>query len=530
MTDTATNASTRNAAAAEKTVLRLLSGFQSGAEVLLSSGQYSIGSGDENDVVLQDATIAPEHLLLRIDTGGLWVEARDRDVATSGGLLASGEGKELPFGSVIGLGRTFIAIGAEGTDWDSLPIPEPVTEDRSAPRSASSGADAAAPSERVGDDTSDPSSGDVSRSGAAPETRALDFKVDTDAAPSAVGKRAGVWSRRSVAVIGAIVAAVGTLVVVVFYGTVSETPMAQRGESWAGRLSVGKSLLSQLGLVSVAVRVGRDGTLVFEGYTGSESAKAKLSDALKQRGIPAENRTWPLDLLRRSVGQTLARLGGADLSYEVAPDGAVNLRGYLGQDLAEDELVAMLRTDVPGISRVDSEVRTLAGSVAALRKAVRDAGLEKQVSISSDGGALVAEGVLSRGLMSTWGNVARRFDSDTGGVPELVSRVKALEDSFDTPLGTVRPSTAKDPAAALQTRLVVIGIAIVKDQVAFALFSDNRVARVGDPVDSNYVVESIASDRVTLRYGNQAKILYLGGRQWEKTTGTPIPGSTSKGF
>ena len=55
-----------------------------GAEMLLDQGQYSLGSDEENDIILYDTAIAQKHLTLTIQSGKISLDALEDHVYIEG--------------------------------------------------------------------------------------------------------------------------------------------------------------------------------------------------------------------------------------------------------------------------------------------------------------------------------------------------------------------------------------------------------------------------------------------------------------
>lgn len=105
-------------------LVKILSGVQNGAELVLVPGEYRLGSGDDADIVLADAAVRPCHATVMIAEDG-WTVRPEGDA----GLRLDGETVEGPVSvapfQVLTLGGTHVAFGPEGP-WPSLPdIPPP---------------------------------------------------------------------------------------------------------------------------------------------------------------------------------------------------------------------------------------------------------------------------------------------------------------------------------------------------------------------------------------------------------------------
>lgn len=114
-------ASVRPLGVAGKPEIRVFGGLHEGAAWTLDPGSCLIGSADRCDVVLTDAGIAPEHLLVSVGEEGVCARplARTR-VRLEGRPLRPGAQVDLSADQVIDLGPVRLAFGDEQTDWNAI--------------------------------------------------------------------------------------------------------------------------------------------------------------------------------------------------------------------------------------------------------------------------------------------------------------------------------------------------------------------------------------------------------------------------
>ena len=108
--------------ALEPAVLRIVAGLHAGATRPLSRREMVlIGSGDDCDVVLADAGVAPHHALLNVVDGRYHLRALDAPLELPGGTLHPGDPVEVAQIQRIGLGEAAIAFGrADAVEWLTL--------------------------------------------------------------------------------------------------------------------------------------------------------------------------------------------------------------------------------------------------------------------------------------------------------------------------------------------------------------------------------------------------------------------------
>lgn len=119
-------------------LVKILSGSHEGAEFLLSTGEYVVGSGDEADLILVDATLRPRHARLIIRDGEWLIEPLDGAALRVGGTPKR-EATRLEAYQVATLGGVHLALGPDAL-WPATPlIPASRPETTAKPRENDAG-------------------------------------------------------------------------------------------------------------------------------------------------------------------------------------------------------------------------------------------------------------------------------------------------------------------------------------------------------------------------------------------------------
>ncbi|MEM7475306.1 MAG: FHA domain-containing protein [Planctomycetota bacterium] len=111
-----------------KLLLKVFSGPHMGAEIPLTPGSHSIGSGEGCDVILSDQLLAGHHATVDVEEGQIHcTAASDCHIVVDGAAIAQIELDEF---QVFALGNTYLAIGPEDVAWPKhlLPGYEPALE------------------------------------------------------------------------------------------------------------------------------------------------------------------------------------------------------------------------------------------------------------------------------------------------------------------------------------------------------------------------------------------------------------------
>jgi len=494
----------------------------------LRDGEYRLGSADDCDLVLSDASVAPEHLRLVVQNGAIRVEAADSSIVVDGRPLESGQTSELSAEAVIGVGTTVVAIGTAETDWSSLSLPPtkvPANGDGRTPVDIAPGESGAAEQP-----TNDDEGGGKSRrteAGTSQDPESLDHPpaAETDSSPIADAtdslhareeKTPGRWSGRRPAwiVLAGVVLAVAGLVTIRFIGSridrVDEG--ASRAEAAQRSLRQAKKVVAASSVPDIAVSLSRHGTVIVEGYTPTATEKLEIIEGLSASGIEADDRIWPIDRMMSDVRDTLDRLGGTSLRHTYVSQGTVALEGYYSGSLSSDELTAIVRDEVPALRGIQSAERTLADATADLRTRIRDVNLTGFLTTTPDGSRIAVEGVLDPDQMKAWMAVRDAFQAENHGLPDIESRVQAEKitgPSLQASEAMVTGQHASSPQVDFP-RLQVFGILGLSEGPFYALVNQGTRIRKGDKLNGVFTVEEIRYDRVILRDRNQLKTYLVG--------------------
>ena len=107
----------------DRTILKVLNGLQSAAEVSLAPGEYTIGSGPDDDIQLVDVSLKPGHAKLKVSPGKVEISAAAGALKSAQGLsLAAGSGdwQEVEPLDVINAGTLRFALGPPTAQWSTI--------------------------------------------------------------------------------------------------------------------------------------------------------------------------------------------------------------------------------------------------------------------------------------------------------------------------------------------------------------------------------------------------------------------------
>lgn len=356
------------AEAGRENILKVLSGNQYGAEVTLSDGTYSFGSGADADIQIVDVALQPLHGQVRLRDGKIELRATQGELSTASGLsVAKGDDTwhEIAQLDAVSAGLSKFAIAGQGADWASL---------------ARSGADR--PSVRS-DATRNP-------------------------------KRSGGVPRRAVY---AVLTVVAVLAGAAYLGQSGGSAAPQPGKELedAAFAALRRSIDAMPFAKDITVTRRADGSLAIEGYVEQQVERRAIQNTLDSSGLPATVRVFVRENLRADVAGTIESMA-LPATFRLDDQGNLTLEGTVLDPAAAGKLVENIQTGVFGLASVTDDIRTADDIVTELGSITSDAGLGDLVIFRLDGLVVEATGIVPRDKMDNWVGVmavySRRFASE----------------------------------------------------------------------------------------------------------------------
>ena len=107
----------------EEQIVKVLTGSQAGAEVFLASGEYSIGSGIDDDLQFVDLSLSEGHARLRLSPDKIEIASNNGKVFLADSSVLEGKEagwQEVAALDVITIGTTSFAVGSLNAAWGTL--------------------------------------------------------------------------------------------------------------------------------------------------------------------------------------------------------------------------------------------------------------------------------------------------------------------------------------------------------------------------------------------------------------------------
>jgi type III secretion system YscD/HrpQ family protein len=451
-------------------ILKVLSGPHLGAEVRLAEGDYRIGRDESCDIVLSDRSLAGEHALIAIARDGIRAQSLAGEVRLNNRPHTE-PGKLLPFFTVLSLGTTHLAVGAETATWPELVPP-------SLPALA-------APPEA---EPSAPGDGSAA-AGAAPASNGQAAAVPVPVPPRAVAARSSVgrWTFRAAVVLLllGIVTAVGAS------RSGNETPSAMAPPGPSAPLpptpgqQLGKLLASRGWGPEVTVAEDQRGRVMVDGHVDTRVELAKLTEEVKQASVPAQLQIYSGEEMVEGAEQTLQALG-YELQVTYAGNGMIRLQGYIPDASNLQRVSDIVQRDVAGLAGIRNEVLTDRGILGSFEAEVKAAGLGNIIQLRLDKDhKVVARGTARPEDMQKWAQLQASFDQRYGRYLQIVSQVG--ETRHEAPPAGVQ----------LNVRAVAFG------DVPFVVLGDGEKYLEGSVLTDGWTIVKISPKEIVLSKGGQ---------------------------
>ena len=386
------------AAETARTILKILSGVQSGVDVALQDGEYTIGSDDGDDIQIFDVSLKPGHARLIIHNGKISLSGASGQLRTTNGLNleAGGDAQEIePLDVVIG-GTTRFALGPRSANWATV-------------TAAQAGAQA-----------------------------------DTQDGATRQQRRARAAYRASWAAVVPVV-----LVLLLVAAAVWLAPFIN------GRQDNGDALaLSDLEAVQEAladfefrnrldIRQELDGVVYVTGYVERPVERRAIMGAVRDAGVPARIRVSVLDVIRNEIGNLLSE-EGSDIGFGLSDSGVLTLTGIVLDPEEAERLAQLVRDGVSGLSSVAVEIRTAPILLAEIQALAARSQIDPLVQLRLDGELIEASGILPSEKIDAWVGFLQAYSSQFASIISLRSLVQ-----LQNPDGTVSPAPAAGGALYL---------------------------------------------------------------------------------
>jgi type III secretion protein D len=337
-------------------LLGIFTGVHAGAEILLGEGEHSLGTAEDNDIILTDSTLAPKHCLIILpDRGDLRLRPLEGELVSDN----AGQNAELalPPSTPLLAGKVCLAWTPKGVKWGPMRMPSLV----------------AAPDRVDGNNVGDKAQNEAKgESDGKAETAAGNGSPKAGSAPAEAPETGKHHAPASKARFKRILAS--AFAVILLLGLF----ISIKPSSDSNTLEALGADLKNAGFSSLLLGE-RNGIAVVSGLVDSEDKIDQVRGIAGKRPYQVQLVVWTKEsyiMLARSI------LAAHGLFPAITLEGGgILLRGYAQDRLVERAALVWLKNGLPGIVPLKSDFITKAETAPVLRQELDNAALAGKIDV-----------------------------------------------------------------------------------------------------------------------------------------------------
>ena len=462
--------------------LKILSGNHIGAEIPLEPGRYSLGRGDNCDLILTDDNLNDVELI--IDISG------NNQIRIESGAGASlhvngeqaGPAIQYNFFDIVTASNLFIALGPADAQWPNLTLPNMVPAVREEPP---------APASDDNDQLPSPVESELSADDFDEEfPDSQQEEEDELAEPSPLSRINKKW-------LAAIPAAL--VLVIAMIGLSGNDSEVQEAPNIPSTTEIVERAKAQLGLKHVKFRQLPDNTLMISGYTQTMQDKQELQKLLRSQNVPFNSQIIVMNEMRDNAEMLLQDRGYDQLELELDnTPGSLVLTGYVATSDELDSIVNALKQEIYGLVSIVDQVENQASRINTLKSMLREKALVPRLQVIARDKTIILKGhLLDEGQSYDLRTVISRFQKTYGNNPAIELATKSAGGALDDSESTI----------ALNIRGISMG------KVPYVVLLDGSRYLVGAKLANGYIIEDINLDYLLLSNGTENIKYRLGGNR-----------------
>lgn len=361
----------------DRIILKILSGVQAGAEVSLTPGEYTIGSGSNDDIQFIDVSLKAGHARLRVASGKIEIAGGTGTATIGDGLkvVADSEWEEIEPLTIVTVAMVRFVLGPANANWGTL------SEDHTSSEKKPGRAKPFPFTEKLGIDH-------LVQGGRSSQ---LIFIV---AIAILLGAAAGSFfsfgGRTS------------------FLAPLTAADVERVARETLDQFPFGKQ---------VTLKREVDGTVYATGFVKDGFERRALADAVEKAGLPVYLRLGVLDSLYNEISSFI-KAAKIPVTFTLSNTGDLSLDGVVLDEDAANNFVRRIKEAVVGLNRVDSKIRTAKSLVEDVRKLSRLAQIDQFVVFRLDHDLIEVSGALPVSKTDGWvgflQSYARHYSKNIG--------------------------------------------------------------------------------------------------------------------
>ena len=476
--------------------LKILSGNHLGAEIPVAEGQYSLGKGQEHDLILTDDSLSDDSFTLDISGQGVLTVISQQPIFLNGSQ--SGTRVTPEHFDVFTIGGIHFAFGPADTPWPT--IEPPLLQPQESHHKKT-------PSDDVPDtDLEDafpfdsPQTSEDIQAFSQPKNVSDETNEDDE-----------VFEVNPKLLIALPILFI-FLITIFALLLLSDSSEENQINAPLSTLEQATLIQNQLQTPDIKFRELMDGTLLISGYTQTLEQKKAFIQQIKEKKLPFRSQIVVMKDLRANA-RTLLKNRGYD-SLNILADntpGSIILTGYIISDDQLQKAINLLKEEVYGLNDVVSQVDNQAGRLNVLKAMIKDKGLASRVHLTERPGKVLAQGLLlDTGQQYKLEEVIKRFNTRYNNQPTILiglKNSKSQSSQGNSAVPAIVSNSAKKP---LHPSVTVRGVSM--GAIPYVIMADGGKYLLGSKLDNGYIIEDINLDYLLLS-GDSKKIKYpLGGK------------------
>lgn len=362
------------------TVLKILSGVQSGVDIVLADGDYVLGSGSDDDIQLFDVSLSPAHLRIMIRQGKIEIAGGTGAVKTGNGfaLEPGGDLQEIEPLDIVTAGTSRFALGPTTANWSSI----------------------------------------VDVGGLSPS------QPKTSPRPNGLDELAMLFSgsgRKALLPVGAAVVLAMAVLATSYSFSWDKGP--EEHKIVRTDLELVDASLSNYAFVNrLETRQEIDGTVFVSGYVTSPVERRAALSSIRDTGVPAKVRISVTELIQNEISNFLDS-ENADLSFALSDNGVVTLDGVMIDADRLHQVTDKLQERVMGVASITSNVRTGPSLLLDVQALAERSQIVPLVLLRRDNDLIEASGVIPTDKIDAWAGFLQAYSTQLAPIIPLRSLV-----------------------------------------------------------------------------------------------------------
>ncbi len=488
-----------------KRLLKILSGPHVGGEINLNAGKYTIGSGEEADIVISDSTVLPMQVLIDIANDEIQLEVLDGKVYVEDKPIDTGEKIHINSRQPITLGTTCFVVLEEDDSWDEIPF---FPMDLSSKTMSSETDDISeSPTESEGeisvfdDDKEKGEFDDENHDKTLTDTTDEPLHVREETSDAEKGNL-----RRILVML--LVLAIALVTVALAWSYIRKSINAATTKQIVLPISKLENVLKEHGFTNLTVEQ-QGNKIILKGILSTEQEKKKLHEITSKFNVPIVFDVLTDENILKTVKEVLKRVA-PELTVESRESGAFILKGTVTScDIAE-KAIRIIKEDVAGVRNLTSKVTCLDKIVASINEILRSSGFGRVLYTKILKNKVSIQGKIKSNDVKKWNKIYEEIHKKFGTMAE--SNITIVPNKQANDLGSVTNTAIKSkteqyfniPIDLQNVEGVVIG-----PEERFIVTRSGQKIYEGDELDGKYLICDIEPNYVIVEKNNKKKKIYF---------------------